>query len=82
LRELFNEQAADAINLALTSGLSEDEIATRLNLDRSKVNQLLDLAASLPRSVSDLLLSHPQLLRNTDAFAAIVSGVRQSQLPL
>lgn len=80
LCQLFNEQAADAISLALTSGLSEDEIATRLKADRSKISQLLDLAASLPKSVSDLLLSHPQLLRSPEALAAIVSGVRRSPL--
>ena len=81
LRELFSEQSADAINLALTSGLSEDEIAARLNVDRAKVDQLLDLAASLPRSVSDLLLSNPQLLQKPEAFAAIVSGVKRAQHP-
>lgn len=76
LRELFDEDAAEAVNLALRSGLSEEEIAARLKVDHSKVRTLLDLAGSLPRSISDLLLSHPQLLRKPEAFEAILAGVR------
>lgn len=76
LREIFHQDTSRAIALALSGGLSDEQIAQQLNVPVSRVQRLLDLVADLPPAVSTVLQAHPEVLSNPDALAAIISVVR------
>ncbi len=75
LKDLFKEDAGEALNLAISSGLSEGQIAERLKVDAGTVQRLLGLVEKLPPSVRELLRGHPQMLRKTAVLEEILRGV-------
>lgn len=76
LVKLFNENTAAIIELATVEGLNDDVIAERLGVKLSEVEETVQTFGRLPVSISDLLLKHPEVLKNPAALKAIIAGVR------
>lgn len=76
LVKLFNENTASIIELATAEGLTDDAIAERLDVKLSEVEETVRVFGRLPVSISDLLLKHPEVLKNREALNAIIDGVR------
>jgi hypothetical protein len=76
LVKLFNENTATIIELATVEGLDDAVIAERLGVKLSEVEETVHLFGRLPVAISDLLLKHPEVLKNPEALKAIIAGVR------
>ena len=76
LSKLFNENTASIIELATIDELDDDVIAERLGVKLSEVKETVRLFGRLPVSISDLLLKHPEVLKNPEVLKAIIAGAR------
>lgn len=64
LRALFDGDAARAVEVAMTSGLTREEIAAKLDWPVERVTKLHELLQRLPDGIRQRLVSHPEVLLN------------------